>query len=201
MVGETDDMPDRWTSHAGPPARRHHLVMLENIEPVGLALALSLLRSGYGVLGGNVSAACLTAFEAAGGTPVAATKDDVAWSIQCHETRGIRPETLSRLSSARNEYGRPRLELSGPNRGVGGHPRDAVATLEIGPGRNPKTALHVALDVSSKGVQLVVRGERSLFESALPVLTVLADRVLYAGSEQDSDEHESSETSSRNHPA
>lgn len=202
MVGEAG-MPDRWVSHGGPPGRARHLVVVENVESVGLALALSLLRAGYGVLGSNVSDTCLAEFQAAGGAPVTTAPDEreIAWSIECHEKPGVRPEILSRLSSARPEHGRARLELSGSNRSLEGYSRDAVATLAIVPGQNMETALHVALDVNPKGLQLIVRGERSLFEAALPVLTVLADRVLYAGPGQDNDDRFSRESSCPNHSA
>lgn len=188
MIGDPS-MSDRRARRRGRSAPPRHVVVLENIDAVGMALALSLLEAGYEVVGRNVAPNCVEEFQAAGGITAAngGQTARVAWSIECHQRPGVHPETLSRLVARRQGFGRPRLELSGLGRVAKGAAQDRVATLAIRSGREPDTAidsiLHVALDVSPRGLHLVVHGERPLFEAALPILTVLADRVLYAGLE------------------
>ena len=189
MVGERETaygMTPRWSE---PPAQSRsttHGILLNNVGQVGMALATRLLEAGYTVLGREIAEDCLRQFETAGGT-IANSDDqcgDVAWEIECHERPGVRPEVLARLTEQHRGYGRPRLELSGPGRVIESGGDGAVGTLTVCSGVEHASSdgLQVALDVSPRGLRLIVRGERTLFEAGLPLLTVLADRVLYAGS-------------------
>lgn len=168
-------------------AANANLVLLSHVGPVGVALAVRLLEAGHAVFGRDVIEGCQRPFQSAGGivSSGASQTSNVAWSIECHERPGVRPEILSWLTEHRYGYGRPRLELGGARQSVEGFGVSA-GTLNIRAGRDRRqsASLQVTLDVNPRGLQLVVRGERPLFEAALPLLTVLADRVLYAGNDQ-----------------
>lgn len=189
MVGERETaygMTPRWSEPAAQPRSTAHGVLLNNVGQVGMALATRLLEAGYTVVGRKIAEDCLRPFQRAGGT--VANDDDrhgaVAWEIECHERPGVRPEVLARLTEQGRGYGRPRLELSGPGRVIESGSDGTVGSLIVCSGVEDASSdgLQVAIDVSPRGMQLIVRGERTLFEAGLPLLTVLADRVLYAGS-------------------
>ncbi len=187
MVGERETaygMAPRRSEQSAPPRSTIHRVLLNNVGQVGMVLATRLLEAGYIVVGREIAEECLRQFQIAGGT-IANGDDqhgDVAWRIECHERPGVRPEVLTRLSGQHRGYGRPRLELSGMGRA--NESRGAVGALTVCSGAEhaSSTGLQVVLDVSPRGLQFIVRGERTLFEATLSLLTVLADRVLYAGS-------------------
>lgn len=189
MVGERETaygMTPRWSAPSAQPRSTAHGVLLSHIGQVGMALAVRLLDAGYTVVGREIAEGRVREFKRAGGT--IANGDDrpggMAWEIECHERPGVRPEVLARLTEQHRGYGRPRLELSGPGRAVesGGDGTVGTLTVRSGVEHASTDGLQVALDVNPRGLQLVVRGERALFEAGLPLLIVLADRVLYAGS-------------------
>lgn len=188
MVGERETAygtTPRWSMPTVRPRSGTLRVMLDNVGQIGLALAARLLEAGYEVVGRKVSEEYLRQFQTAGGAIASDVRGDVTWVIECHERPGTRPEMLARLTEQHRGYGRPRLELSGPGRAIEREGDTTVGKLVVRSGAERAAAdgLQVALDVNPRGLQLVVRGERTLFEAALPLLTVLADRVLYAGSE------------------
>lgn len=184
MVEDTG-MPERWVARGGFPRRRPGVVFFEEVSPVGLVLALSLLDTGYRVLARRVDALCLSEFRAAGGQLVSSTgaRPDSDWMLDCHEEPGVRTDMLTRLASPRFEHGRPRLELGRSARLLERHAGDRVATLVLRHGRDAHNAMRVALELTPRGIQLVVHGQRPLFEEALSLLTVLAERVVYAGTD------------------
>ncbi len=187
MAGEREvryGISSRRSAASGRPAS--HAVLLSGVGPVGLALATRLLNAGYAVIGQDVAPDCLHQFQFAGGTMTGdrLQRGDVAWVIECHERPSVRPDILARLTGQHRGYGRPRLELSGSGRLIESKGDTTVGALILRSDVEhlSTVGLQVALDVTLRGLQLVVRGERALFEAALPLLTVLADRVLYAGS-------------------
>lgn len=190
MVGERETAygsTPRWSVPAARPGGGARRVVLEHVEQIGLVLAARLLGAGYEVVGRDIAENCLRQFQLAGGV-IASDDDqrgDAAWVVECRERPGTQPEVLARLSEQHRGYGRPRLELSGPGRVVEREGDATVGKLVVRSGAEQTSAggLLVVLDLNPRGLQLVVHGERTLFEAALPLLTVLADRVLYAGSE------------------
>lgn len=167
----------------------HHAraaVVVTHIDPIGLRLAVSLLQSGYVVYGRDVSVSCRPAFEAAGGRQLESDASELerAWFIECWGQSEPRPETLAMLNVGRSGYGRARLELTGSQHMPDGAAERSVAVLQIRAPGQVAAMLRVVLGVSPRGPELSVQGDRRLFEDALPLLTALADRVLYAGSER-----------------
>lgn len=210
MVGERETaygMTPRWSEPSAQPGSTTHGVLLNNVGRIGMVLAGRLLEAGYTVVGREIAEDCLRQFQIAGGT-ITNSDDrygDVVWKIECYERPGVRTEVLARLTERRRGYGRPRLELSGPGRrAVESRSDGTVGALTVRSGVEDASSkvLEVALDVSPRGLQLVVRGGRTLFEAGLPLLTVLADRVLYAGSltaEMGENDERTCELPPRNH--
>lgn len=178
------------THMAGSPAssgqHSRSAVVMTHVDAIGLRLVVSLLQSGYVVYSRDVSASFRPAFEAAGGRLLESgvPEQERAWSIECRGQSDPGPETLSMLNAGRSSYGRARLELTGSQHMPDDAAERSVAVLQVrAPGQTEAT-LRVVLGVSPRGPELSVQGERRLFEDALPLLTALADRVLYAGSER-----------------
>lgn len=180
------DMPSMRGAISGRAGQTGVLVILKNIDAIGVRLAISLLEAGYRVLGVNVSAECREAFERGGGLILTGDMPgNVTWIIECRTQSNPNPEVLSRIAAGRSAYGRPRVELTGAQRSQEGSRERAVASLAVKPFDDPGSALRVDLGVTLRGPELSVRGERSLFEKALPLLTALSDRVLYNASGRD----------------
>lgn len=167
-------------------------VVVTHIDAIGLRLAVSLLESGYVVYGRDVSVSCRLAFESAGGRQLEcnAFEHARAWSIECRGQSDPGPETMAMLNAGRSGYRRARLELTGWQHMPDDAAERSVAVLQVRAPGQSEAMLRVVLGVSPRGPELSVQGERSLFEDALPLLTALADRVLYAGPDRATgDEH------------
>jgi hypothetical protein len=162
-------------------------VVLSHVDGVGLRVAACLLAAGYAVFGEDVSAEALPGFEAAGGRLLAdeAAGSDAFWSIDCQAKDGLHPEALAMMASVRSGSGRPRVEITGSQSDMGARGTDPVATLTLRPPGDSHAELSVVVGVRSRGPELTVQGGHTLFEEALPLLTALADRVLYAGPGRD----------------
>ena len=180
------DMPSMRGAVGGRAGQAGTLVILEHVDVIGVRLAISLMRAGYRVLGADVSPQCRETFESAGGTILSGDMPDkVAWRIECREQSNPRPEVLSRIAAGRSAFGRPRLELTGAHRGENTSRKQSIASLLVVPFDEQDSTLTVDLGVTARGPELTVRGERPLFEKALPLLTALSDRVLYNASTRD----------------
>lgn len=161
-------------------------VILKHVDAVGVRLAISLLRAGYRVLGVDVAARCREDFEAAGGLVLAGdAPESIAWVIECREQSNLRPDVLSRIAAGSAAFGRPRLEITSALRTEGTDREHSIASLVVVPFDGSEATLSVNLGVTARGPELIVRGERPLFEKALPLLTALSDRVLYSASSRD----------------
>lgn len=163
-------------------------VVFKRVNPVVVRLARRLAAAGYPVFSQHVSAACGDEFVAAGGGLFAAVADKTnpTWVVDCRERAGLAPEALSRMTSSL-AVGRPRVEWMGAVRELDVRPDRAVATLTVAVSSAPENVLNVDLHVNQRGPWLLVHGARARFEAALPMLTVLADRVLYAGPAHESE--------------
>ena len=181
---ERFDAPGTGSSPGGAWMRRtSYPVILSHVDGVGLRVAVCLLAAGYVVFGEDVSPEALPGFEAAGGRLSAGgvSGSDAFWSIDCIARNGLRPEALAMMTSVRSGSGRPRVEITGSHSDTGARGTDAVATLTLRPPGGSHGELNVEVGVRPLGPELTVQGGHTLFEAALPLLTALADRVLYAG--------------------
>lgn len=184
MHGDSDMHVSRETAAGGAqPA-----LVLNGCGTIGLHLATVLLEAGYTVYGMNVADCCQQAFLRAGGQLMTCgrrTLRSAAWIIECAEQEHPAPEVVSRIGAFRSGYGRPRVELAGTHRSPHGQPAPAIAELTLRLASVPGASLAVELGVSYRGPELTVRGDRPLFERALPLLTTIADRVVYTATDSD----------------
>jgi hypothetical protein len=169
------------------PATRR--VVIHEVDRVAVRLTSRLSEAGYIVFGEHIPENRRSDFIAAGGEQLEGEmqSSDPFWAIECLEHDDVLPETLAKIASRSRAYGRPRLELMSANSAPDERADSVVATLAIAASRDPDVVLRVELRVSSRGPQLLVQGNHSLFEETLPMLTVLSDRVLYAGLAHDPD--------------
>jgi hypothetical protein len=181
------DAPDTSSSGGAWMRRTNYPVVLSNVDAVGLRVAVCLLAAGYAVFGKDISPEALPGFEAAGGRLLAGggAGSDACWSIVCRANDGLRPEALAMMASTRSGSGRPRVEITGSQSATAARGTDAVATLTLRPPGGAHAELNVVVAVRPRGPELTVQGGHMLFEEALPLLTALADRVLYAGPVRD----------------
>jgi hypothetical protein len=162
----------------------HHppTVVVNRIDIVGLRLAIRLIDAGYRVLGVQVLPQCREEFATAGGRIVehnpAAVEAD--WVVTLPHTGNPRPEDLAGLLAVAPTRWRPRVSLLGGAGALEDLHQRAVATLRISPGFDLESDLTVHLAVGRLGTELGVSGDQDLFERALPLLTALSDRVLFA---------------------
>ena len=163
------------------------LVVLDHVDLVGLHLAICLLEAGYRVAGVNVADRCRPALEQCGAMVLdSRSPDSAAWLLECHEQENPHPDVLARTFAGRAVARRPRLELTGDQRrSTPDSAMQPLASITLRPPGARETSLHVVLALTSRGPELTVRGERALFERALPLLTALADRVLYSPASDD----------------
>lgn len=163
------------------------LVVLDHVDLVGLHLAVCLLEAGYRVVGVNVADRCRPALEQSGAIVMENRVPDVtAWLLECHEQENPRPEVLARTFAGRAASRRPRLELTGDQRrSVPDSAMQPLVSIILRPPGARESSLHVVLALTSRGPELTVRGERSLFERALPLLTSVVNRVVYTATDSD----------------
>lgn len=159
------------------------IVVLERVDAtVGLQLAERLLAGGYSVVSRTVASECQAVFERSGGRLLAGSdlSPGEGWVIDHEELVEPRMDIVVSMLPHGLEGRRPRVEV-GSDRGAGSATeRRTLAMLWIHPAGATEEVLEVRLVAGRGGGGLTVSGDRRLFEHALPLLTTLSDRVLYA---------------------
>lgn len=167
---------------AEPTARKALTIVVNRVDVIGLRLSIRLLDAGYRVLGLQVSDRWRKQFEASGGRVPDRKPEyqDATWLVTLPATADPRPEQLAGLLSVAPTRSRPRVALLGGAAALDDLQRRTVSTIQIRAGSQSSAALTVHLAVGRHGTELGVLGDQDLFEQALPLLTALSDRVLFA---------------------
>lgn len=157
-------------------------VVVNRVDVIGLRLAIRLLEAGYRVLGLQVASQCRQPFEEAGGKEIDRLQEppNTVWIIASTATAELRPEQLAGLFAIAPARRSPRVQLLGGASGFEDLQRRTVSTMQIRPGSQSGNALTIHLAVGRHGTELGVSGDQDLFEQALPLLTALSDRVVFA---------------------
>lgn len=166
---------------AGPTTRKASTVVVNRVDVIGLRLSIRLLDAGYRVLGLQVSDRWRQQFEASGGrVPDRKQEHQATWLVTLPATADPRPDQLAGLLSVAPTRSRPRVALLGGAAALDDLQRRTVSTIQIRAGSQSSGVLTVLLAVGRHGTELGVLGDQELFEQALPLLTALSDRVLFA---------------------